>query len=563
SALDGSTHYLSSQGLRVGALLWAVLTPIRRGTPTLPAAGSLLLLATLGLGLLASERLAVGLDLWASAAVAAAVFVQAGRAEPRWLECSAKGIVIAGCAQALWAAAQWLFASGRPSGGFFNPNYLAAWLAICSMWTLSQGGRWRLWATPVLIAGVLATGSRSATLGLVLGIAVHGVFRLGVRAGLALTVAGIGAALAFVLRGRWVSDLDSYGFDRVQIWPTALKAGWLESWGWGLGDASHAFRMVGVELDHGAVRFPKVAYHAHNELLQLWVELGWLSLMVVAALLLALSPLKRTPKTFSVVAAAAVPALLGGPLRVPVILCTIALFLGSELNDTTQEREGPALGPLVLALAAIGLAVAFPGNVARLLRDQAARLQVTGTIDEARRRAEWAEALTPGDASIPLQAAALRYQQDQNAQTALETLYDLVERYPGDPRPPERAERVLGSLSASVERDRALLDVLNIRAAREPNSALVQVKRARALLRLNRADAARKALQHALVIEPNCANALALLATQSSDPAQAKRLAAHALKAHRASKFHWKYPKAVLALSPGLEKIAKGFDPRS
>ncbi|MEM6731449.1 MAG: O-antigen ligase family protein, partial [Myxococcota bacterium] len=554
------THHLAALAFRVAALLWLLIVPkIHPVTERLSVVG-VSLVEILALGLFWSERLATGLDTWATAALSVALLWTATRMDEAPLEHTLDGVTLAATAHALWALGQWCVGTGRPSAGFFNPNYLAAWLVLAIAWCAVRGGRSRLALVPVLALAVLASASRSALLALL----VLGVLACARRswkwALVFATATPIVALLVPSVRARIVGVGDAFAFDRMQIWSSAWRAGLRAPWGWGLGDASIAFRQVGVPLEHGWVRFPKTAYHAHNEVLQLWVELGLLGVVaLLLAAILAASMLQGRQEsrwnTGMVLAAITVPMLLSASLRVPVIAASAALMLGARARHVPLPTgfSRPWVAHASVALAAAAVLVTLPASAGRVFSEFAAGARAEGRLADAQSWSYTASTVAPFSVSAQLLRASVRFAATKDTEHALAELLDLSERFPGAPEPPERAERLLKTVPDNEARRALAVELAAIRTAREPNNALRWVTLALAHETNGDARLALESLERAIALEPNCASALAFLALASPPKSQTQLdYARRALRAASRAKHHHAHSAEVLRLSDRL-----------
>ncbi len=191
----------------------------------------------------------------------------------------------------------------RPVGLFANRNHQADLLLVAMPFasvlirhyvkTLFPN-RWIIWLIAVLAltAGIVATGSR---MGLVLvpvallGSAVILVVKdRGRSAASSWARRGIVAAMAAVLVGfialspameRTLARFNFVGEGRFDFWPDVVYAAQLYSpWGSGLGTFVPVYRSV---EDLGDVS-PQYLNHAHNDYLEVWLELGFWGLFLIA-----------------------------------------------------------------------------------------------------------------------------------------------------------------------------------------------------------------------------------------------------------------------------------------
>ncbi|MBI3178448.1 MAG: O-antigen ligase family protein, partial [Deltaproteobacteria bacterium] len=223
---------------------------------------------------------------------------------------------------ALWAVVERLIGSTRASAGFFNPNDLAAFLAPLAVVVLGRAAGERrlptILTSALLVVGVVSTGSRSGALALLLGggVALAGHLR---RPWQRLALAGVAGLVLSVGIDRWRGKGDSLAYARLDIWKASASLALARPLGVGLGGYSEAMRVRGVPLD-GWVRFPRTATHAHSEVLNAWVEVGWLGLAAVLLPALFLARVLRRSRAqaadWGVLVALAVPALVSNSLHV-------------------------------------------------------------------------------------------------------------------------------------------------------------------------------------------------------------------------------------------------------
>jgi len=196
----------------------------------------------------------------------------------------------------------------RPSGTFFNPNFLAGYLvAACALVVgllsyapLSQrrqaaegasegvaGGRWVGMAAPALLLlfllAIALTGSRGGMVALVAatGFIAAARFRWKGLAGLLLLLLA-GAAVPNPLRDRMQAEHEAnpVTYARVEIWRSSLQQMVDHPLGVGLGLYQYVFPRYAFPVEGQIARYGKVAQSSHSEYLQMGSELGWLSLVI-------------------------------------------------------------------------------------------------------------------------------------------------------------------------------------------------------------------------------------------------------------------------------------------
>jgi O-antigen ligase/Tfp pilus assembly protein PilF len=195
--------------------------------------------------------------------------------------------------------------STRASGTFFNPNFLAGYLATASVLLVAAilyADRWTsdhrvwmfrlptrrtvifLWLLALFLAGLLQTGSRGGALSLVVGTGF--VFALRYRRfgliGLSLLV-GLAVFIPNPIRERFVSEhaFNPMAYSRWHIWQSAAQEMVEHPLGIGIGLYQYTYPQYAFPIEGGIVRYGKIAFTPHNEYLQIGLELGLIGLAVV------------------------------------------------------------------------------------------------------------------------------------------------------------------------------------------------------------------------------------------------------------------------------------------
>ncbi len=256
----------------------------------------------------------------------------------------------------------------RPTGTFYNPNFLAAFLAAAVILTFGKlvaspgplrrrpvGTVLTLGALVVMGGGLLLTGSRGGVLALSIGLLV-----LSGRKFL-LYLAGAGGVLLGLVSipNPWteritsLAQVDVYAYSRIAIWKSALSMMGDHPWfGVGLGQYKDFSPRYAFPVDAHWARYSRVAEAAHSEYLQVGAELGLPGLLVVLAILFAavvcvLGSMRRGPADqrgttvalFSALAALLVHASVDFPLQIPPLaLLLVLLAAGLRIHGC----EGPS-----------------------------------------------------------------------------------------------------------------------------------------------------------------------------------------------------------------------------
>ncbi len=573
TAFDGATTHVSALLLRVvvattvvvvwpasdAAISWRAVAP----------AGVAVLAGTLGL--LPAPDLGLATQAWVSACLVCSLYLAllVPPADPtRRLQLVAT--LVAGV-HALWALGQLALGATRATAGFFNPNDLAAFLAPLAVLALGRPLSDRRWlavfTAALLVVGIVSTGSRSGVLALLLGGGVALVTRLRARW---QQLVLLGAAVLVIAVGvdRWLGKGDSLAYARLDIWQASASLALANPVGVGLGGYGEAMRVHGVPLA-GWVRFPKTASHAHSEVLNAWVEMGWLGLLaVLLPALFMIRVLRRSQAPavdWGVLLALAVPALVSSSLHVPPVAFLAAVWAAGVVRrdaspGPTLRLPGGARGRWLAGAVAMGaVLLAVPGALSRAAMEHAARLRDAGELAPALRAATWSERLAPWSMGAALMAESLRYLNGEPAARVGERLIELAERAPQDPRPLERALWLIEREAPAEPMAWAAIAELRAELARrDPKNALVLNDLAQAHAKAGDEQAARAAYEAALAIEPNCARSLAHLAVLGHDAGNretAAHLALRAWQAHAQSPSWHGYGRAVLSLPPELQTM--------
>src|SRR2546426_5164797 len=186
----------------------------------------------------------------------------------------------------------------RPTGTFFNANFFASYemavfavaFGLLCYRRPTEGLHWEtplLWLTAgaVALAFVLAQ-SRGALLAFVAAVACVGLYRFG-KPFLAVIMLALiaGAIVQNPLQQRvlTVGAQDPYAYTRLAIWQNSLERIIDHPWGVGLGLYKYTSFQYRFPVESAIARYGKRAESAHNEYLQLAVELGGLGLVLFLA----------------------------------------------------------------------------------------------------------------------------------------------------------------------------------------------------------------------------------------------------------------------------------------
>lgn len=183
----------------------------------------------------------------------------------------------------------------RATGTFFNANFFALYEA--TVFTLAFGllcfhssPRGSELPTPILWAGAgtvalafLWAQSRGALAAFVVGVAFVGLYRYG-RSFVAILLLGL-LAVAIIpnpLQQRVVAigAQDPYAYTRLEIWKDSLKRVVDHPWGVGLGMYKYLSFQYRFPIEKAIAQYQKRAETAHNEYLQMAVELGVVGLLL-------------------------------------------------------------------------------------------------------------------------------------------------------------------------------------------------------------------------------------------------------------------------------------------
>lgn len=191
-----------------------------------------------------------------------------------------------------------LLGMARPTGTFFNPNFVASYLATASVLLLAiicymKTGMWRrrswtswqalsrhmllLGSLFILLLALFLTGSRGGGLALIAGTTVVIWLRYGKRGllGLVLCVA-IAMSVPNPIRDRVVTEhiYNPAAYARWQMWQSAAREIIDHPFGIGIGLYQYTSPQYAFPMEMEIVRYGNVAKMPHNEYLQIGVELG-------------------------------------------------------------------------------------------------------------------------------------------------------------------------------------------------------------------------------------------------------------------------------------------------
>ncbi len=358
-------------------------------------------------------------------------------------------IVLMGVGEAGWAVMQGLaWNVVRPTGTFFNPNFLAGYLTVT--WTILMnvalyGYRQvpacsRRWLSPVLWWIGLGTALGSLVLAVLLTQSRGGMVVFLVGSGFVLTarygwkLAGscvaavvlLGLFVPTPIRDRVLTEhrQNPVSYARWQMWQGAIAQMVDHPLGIGLGLYQYTYPLYAFPVDGEISRFGKVAQTPHNDYLQMGVEMGPGAILVfgigVVLLIRELrqvlqSRLRRWQRSLIVGTGGGVMALLAhaafdsslreSALAILLVLCGAMIVSATRLAQRETDnvsvipihsRWAWGIGAACLVLVA-GVEVTRMG-VAWMKFDRASRQAMAGETDAAIEGLKTAVALDPGKA---------------------------------------------------------------------------------------------------------------------------------------------------------------------
>jgi len=274
----------------------------------------------------------------------------------------------------------------RPAGTFFNPNFLAGFLAAALLLVVGgqvfpapgtdrRGQRTALAAAEgaLLLAALLMTGSRGGALalgaGLLLLLALRS-WKVAVTALSAALVALLAIPNPLLQRLQSLPQTDNFAFTRLAIWKGALAMMLDHPWvGIGLGQYEYVSHRYAFAITTHWAKYTRVAENAHSEYLQAGAELGVPGLLValgVVALLAqaAARRLRALPRAawgpvatlLAAVVSIAVHAAVDFPLHTPpTALLLVLLAAGLRLHGATGPEHTVSFRVRPLYAASAGL----------------------------------------------------------------------------------------------------------------------------------------------------------------------------------------------------------------
>lgn len=497
----------------------------------------------------------------------------------------------------------------RPSGTFFNPNFLAGYLSAIFALVLGMGiyagritaGRYKknhgcamlgsYWKfagpghrTPawllawiatlsLLCTGVLLTGSRGGLIALLMGSSFVLFVRYRWR-GLGLAMFGLVLLILIPspMRDRFQAEhaVNPVSYARWQIWKQAVKAVVDRPLGHGLGLYQYVSPRYAFPVEGEVSRFGKIAQTAHNEYLQIAVEIGVLALVIFlwgqGRLMLEIrgvlrQRLHRWQRSLAVgiaggIVTIVVHAALDSNLHEPGIAVTLAIGIGLVLAirrissspidlsiglTRNMRWVWPACASLLILIATVTVVRA---GTAWLYFENGSQAQLNHDLSRAMSFYRSATLLDPGKALYHSALASAYFQKFEasrridHAQTAINELHLAIERNPLD----GRLFAILGYVYSALGRrspagvagdhEAVRLNTLGLAAYEsakdlEPFSALHRLELGRLHVDLGQRNEAIQEFEHAIELEPNFLPAREALARiyLASGTAPDKRLA--------------------------------------
>jgi O-antigen ligase len=201
-----------------------------------------------------------------------------------------------GMSEGIWGLSQYLWLGApRARGTFFNPNFFAAYEAavfLLSLGVLLFSKRetlsvfWKSWlcgAAAVSLAAFVVAQSRGAAFALIGAVSFLTFCRYGRKASAILVVcllAGVTVPNPLQHRIMYADQHDAYAYTRLEIWKSSAERLFKHPLGIGVGMYKQGSFQDRFPIEGNIVRYGKRPESAHNEYLQIGVELGIVGLLV-------------------------------------------------------------------------------------------------------------------------------------------------------------------------------------------------------------------------------------------------------------------------------------------
>jgi O-antigen ligase len=176
-----------------------------------------------------------------------------------------------------WFSERPIFIRENFFGTFINPNHAGIFLAACLPLCFNLKGKYKILSSAIIISGILASGSRSAFLSMILGFFLFGILQR--KRALhwfyyvfLLTAIGIATFIWWQLSQISIDDLDIHNFtaQRSYIWKDSWDTILLSPYfGTGIGGFVDAFQI------NKTLSYYQTTSHAHQEILETWVLFGF------------------------------------------------------------------------------------------------------------------------------------------------------------------------------------------------------------------------------------------------------------------------------------------------
>jgi O-antigen ligase len=197
-------------------------------------------------------------------------------------------ILVMGLFEGGLGIAQYLYGGeSRAKGTFFNPNFFSTYetvsavLAVSLLWfglTYGKAGKlFLIGSATISSTAVILAQSRGGAAAFLVAITCVGYFRYGKSTLFLLLILALGTILfpnPLKQRMMDVGKQDPYAYTRIEIWEDATKRLHDHPMGMGLGMYKYASFQYRFPIEEAIIRYGKRAETAHNEYLQLAVELG-------------------------------------------------------------------------------------------------------------------------------------------------------------------------------------------------------------------------------------------------------------------------------------------------